>query len=246
MVQAKNFARLLSQECRFYDLLWPYVTPYLIYVLFSNVPKTILPLAVTQFIKLLATGTAILFFFKYYRFGPFKPIHGLLALTALPVALAAWIFPFYILYLLGITAVFATAQPETFHFLNFSLRLFNSVILVALFEELFIRVYVMGWLHQAGFQRKQKGLLGSIAETLEQHPAPLTVLPLSTFSVVGATIVFAAGHLVHEYLSAVLYFMFTTWLYKKTGSLWVCIIIHGLTNLTIALLAKYAGMGWLM
>ena len=49
----------------------------------------------------------------------------------------------------------------------------------------------------------------------------------------------------HEYLSAVLYFLFTTWLYKKTGSLWVCILIHSLTNLVIAMMVRYAGMAWL-
>ncbi len=108
-----------------------------------------------------------------------------------------------------------------------------------------MRVYVMGWFYQAGPQRQAKGLIRSIVDTLDQYPALLAVLPLSTFSVVGATLVFTAGHQIHEYLSAVLYFLFTTWLYKKTGSLWVCIIVHGLTNLAIALLAKYGGMGWL-
>ncbi len=50
---------------------------------------------------------------------------------------------------------------------------------------------------------------------------------------------------IHEYLSAVLYFLFTTWIFKKTGSLWVCILIHGLTNLGIAFLVRYGGMEWL-
>jgi membrane protease YdiL (CAAX protease family) len=87
--------------------------------------------------------------------------------------------------------------------------------------------------------------VGSILDTLEQHPAVLATLPLSTFAVVGATLIFTAGHQAYEYLSAVLYFLFTTWLYKKTGSLWACILIHGLTNLAIALMVRYAGMGWL-
>jgi membrane protease YdiL (CAAX protease family) len=246
MARAENPSRLLSPDCCFYDLLWPYMTPYLIYVLFSNIPKTILPAEASEFLKLLATSVAILFFFKHYRFGSFKPMHGLIALAGLPVAVAVWVLPFYGLNMLGITEGPGKVDEQTFHFLNFSLRLFNSVVLVAVFEELFIRVWVLGWLHQAGSQRKKKGIIGSIADTLDQHPVPLTILPISTFSVVGATIVFTTGHMVYEYLSAVLYFLFTTWLYKKTGSLWVCIIIHGLTNLTIALLAKHAGMGWLM
>ncbi len=112
----------------------------------------------------------------------------------------------------------ATGAQESFSSLYFCLRLVNLVILVAILEELFMRVYVMGWLHQAGLQRGEKGLVGSILDTLEQRPAALKALPLSTFAVVGATLIFTAGHQTYEYLSAVLYFLFTTWLYKKPGA----------------------------
>ena len=105
-----------------------------------------------------------------------------------------------------LTDVMAAADKGSFSALYFYLKLVNAVILVAIFEELFIRVYVMGWLHQAGLQRQDKGLLGSIVDTLEQHPDSLKTSPLSTFSVVGTAIVFAAGHQTYEYLSAVLYF----------------------------------------
>ena len=64
-------------------------------------------------------------------------------------------------------------------------------------------------------------------------------------SLKAAAIVFAAGHQPYEYLSVALYFCLTNWLYQRSGSLWVCIIIHGLTNMAIALLVKYGGMGWL-
>jgi membrane protease YdiL (CAAX protease family) len=104
---------------------------------------------------------------------------------------------------------------------------------------------MLGWLHQAGGRRREKGVAGAILDTLDEHPEPIRRLPLSTFSVVGATIVFAGGHHAVEYLSAGLYFLFTTWLYQKSGSLWVCILVHGLTNLAIGLMVRYGGMGWL-
>ncbi len=242
---AETSAQLLPGDRSFYGLLLPYFAPYLIYVALSSIPETMLPTETAQVVKLLATGAALLYFLKTYRFGSLKPLHGLIALLALPVALAAWIGPFYGLNMLGISGVITAVDKPSFSLLSFWLRVINSVVLVAVFEELFMRVYVMGWLYQAGPQRQAKGLIGSIVDTLDQHPAPLAVLPLSTFSVVGATLVFTAGHQIHEYLSAVLYFLFSTWLYKKSGSLWVCILIHGLTNLAIALLAKYGGMGWL-
>jgi membrane protease YdiL (CAAX protease family) len=108
-----------------------------------------------------------------------------------------------------------------------------------------MRVYVMQWLHQAGGQRKEKGLIDALWETLEQHPERLSALPLSIFAVTGASLVFAAGHHAYEYPAAVAYFLFTTWVYKKTRSLWVCILIHGLTNLAIATLVRVYGMTWL-
>lgn len=236
---------MLSGHKHFQALLLPYLGPYLVYVTLSSIPGTLLSMDMAQALKLLATGVVLLWFRKNYRFGPLKPFHGLIALMALPVALLCWIGPFYLLSAAGITDVMAVGEKDTFSSMYFCLRMVNSVVLVAIFEELFMRVYVMGWLHQAGVQRQEKGLVGSILDTLEQCPAPLTSLPLSTFAVVGTTLIFAAGHQAHEYPSAILYFLFTTWLYQKSGSLWVCILIHGLTNFSIALMVRYAGMGWL-
>lgn len=248
MSSATNSAgayQLLPEHERFDTLMWLYLSPYLVYVALSNVPDTLLSMDVVQIFKLLATSAVLLWFRKHYRFGPLKAMHAIIALLALPAALLAWVGPFYLLSAAGITDIMAAADKGSFSALYFYLNLVNSVILVAIFEELFIRVYVMGWLHQAGLQRQEKGLLGSIVNTLEQRPDSLEALPLSTFSVVGTAIVFAAGHQAYEYPSAILYFLFTTWLYQKTGSLWVCILIHGLTNLSIALMVRYAGMAWL-
>ena len=238
-------AHLLSVDRRFQSLLWPYAAPYLIYVAISSIPAAMMPPETGQAIKLAATGAALLYFRSAYRFGSLRARDGVIALLALPAALLTWIGPFYLLTALGMTDIVSAGGGKAVSMLAFYLRLVNSVILVAVFEELFMRVYVMGWLYQADSQRKDEGLVGSITATLDQHPADLTALPLSTFSVIGTTSIFAAGHRSAEYLSATLYFLFTTWLYKKSGSLWVCILIHGLTNLAIGLLARYGGMGWL-
>ncbi|PIE68115.1 MAG: hypothetical protein CSA23_00640 [Deltaproteobacteria bacterium] len=236
---------LLPENKSFYDLLWPYLTPYLVFVAISSIPETLLPAEFGQILKLVTTAAALFYFRRTYRFGPLTSRHALISLLALPMALACWIGPFYLLTASGIADVVSSGTGDPFSPLVFYLGVVNSVILVAVFEEMFIRVYILGWLHQAGENRQDKGMLNALLDTLDELPKPLRRLPLSTFSIVGATIVFAGGHHAYEYLSAVAYFLFTTWLYKKSGSLWVCIIIHGLTNLGIALLARYAGMGWL-
>ena len=236
---------LLADDRSFQDLLWPYLIPYLVYVVISSIPDSLFPAEAVQGAKLAATALVLLWFLKHYRFGPLKPVYGGIALLALPAALLCWIGPFYLLTASGISEVVSTGVGERFSAPYFYLRVLNSAVLVAVFEELFIRVYVMGWLHQAGVQRQEKGMVASVLDTLDQRPQLLNTLPLSPFAVIGATLAFTASHQVHEYLSAALYFLFTTWLYKKSGSLWVCILIHGLTNFTIALLVRYAGMGWL-
>jgi membrane protease YdiL (CAAX protease family) len=245
MSTTKTTLRLLDQDRSFQELLVPFFTPYLVYVSISSIPHSLLSVEIGQGIKLLATAAALLVFRKFYRFGPFKLLHGGIALLALPVALLSWIVPFYLLNFLGIIDVIHSDNSATFSFLYFCIRIVNSVFLVAIFEEIFMRVYVLTVLYQAGFKYQSNGLIGSILDTLEQKPTIGATLPLSRFSVIGAVIVFSSGHRAFEYLSAILYFLFTTWIYKKSGSLWVCILIHGLTNLSIALLARYGGLAWL-
>jgi hypothetical protein len=238
-------AQPLPQDRSFQALLAPYLAPYLAYVALSSIPASWIAPTIAQAIKLPATAALLLWFRRQYCFGPFRFFHAVAAILALPLALAAWIGPFYLLDTLGVSAIPEPSVKVYSANAYFYLRLFNSTILVAFFEELSIRVYMMGWLYQADLQRHEKGTLTSILDTLNQHPSPLATLPLSAFSVIGTTIVFAAGHSAREYLSAACYFLFTTWLYRKTGSLWACILVHGLVNLVIAVLVGYAGMGWL-
>ncbi len=241
----RSSCQLLPGSISFEALLWPYLTPYMVFVLVSSIPDTLLAPHWGQAMKLVLTGGVLLWFRRHYRFGVIQPYHILIALAALPVAVLFWVGPIRLLSASGIIDIGAIGSGTDFSEGYFYLRLVNTVVLVAVFEELFVRVHVMGWLYQAGLQRPGKSSLSSILDTLDQHPRTLSLPPLSLFSVVGATLVFAAGHHPHEYLSAVLYFLFTTWVYRQTRSLWVCILIHGLSNLTIALLVRYGGMGWL-
>jgi membrane protease YdiL (CAAX protease family) len=125
------------------------------------------------------------------------------------------------------------------------LRLANSTILVAIFEELFIRAYLMQWLFQAGQIVKEKGFVNAILDTFDEKPGTLTSLPFSSFSLVLVTILFTAGHTTSEWVSAILWFSFTNYVYKKTVCQWVCILIHGMTNFAIGMLVKFGGMAWL-
>ena len=132
---AETSAQLLPGDRSFYGLLLPYFAPYLIYVALSSIPETIVPVETAQGIKLLATGAALLYFRKTYRFGSLKPLHGLIAILALPVALVAWIGPFYALKMFGITDVITAVDLQPVSLLTFWLRVINSVVLVAAFRR---------------------------------------------------------------------------------------------------------------
>lgn len=240
-----NAIQLLDPDKRFSSLLLPYVLPYIVYVAFSNIPETILGPEAAQAAKLATTGITLWFFRKVYWFGPFRIRHVMVALLGFPVVLLAWIGPFYLLSAAGLYDMAYQNGNASVSNGYLALRLLNSVVLVALFEELFMRVYVMGWLYQTYQQIRQKGFVASLLDTFDQYPMKLTRLPLNRFSVIVTALLFAAGHSPGEYLSALSYFLFTTWLFYKSSSLWVCILIHALTNLAIGLLAHYGAMGWL-
>ncbi len=239
--------RLLPVSKAYRELLIPYLLPYLIYVAVATLADGIIPVRWEEPLKFVCTSAAMVWFFKIYRFGPFSIKHGAIAAAWLPMALGLWIGPLYLFncYHLFEVPVAATIEGDAFS-MAFGLQLINAVLLVALFEELFMRVYLMSWFHQAGALRKGKGIASAIMDAFDQHPQKLDSPPISTFAVVLTTFFFTGGHRVYEYPSAAAYFLFTTWLYHRTHSLWVCIIIHGLTNLAIALLVRrYAGMAFL-
>ena len=236
---------LLNPEKSYLQLVLAYLGPYFVYVALSSLPDGFLNPEQAQLLKLVATAVVMGIYWPSYRFGRLTSGQVANSLLAFPLALLAWLAPLGLMQWFG----FIDTPPKTgaaaISDLSFWLRLFNSVILVAMFEELLMRVFMLRWFHQAGRQREEKGMLNALVDTLEQHPEPPSSLPLSTFSVIGATMVFTAGHRVHEYPAAIAYFLFTTWVYRRTGSLWVCILVHSLTNLAIAMLVRGWGLTWL-
>jgi membrane protease YdiL (CAAX protease family) len=233
----------LSASRTFAQQAWPFLAPYALYVgLTSLLPVSLGPVW-PQAVKMGAVALALGLFRRSYRLGVPRPGHLLAALAATPLALALWVGPVYALRAAGIGGTLAVAGIDSTTY--FVLRLVNSVVLVALFEELLLRVYLTEWTYQAGANRKGWHLLDALLSTLDANPSRLSRLPLSLTSVLLTTAFFAMGHAPVEYPSSILYFLFTTWLYAKTGSLWACILVHALTNLAIAGLVRFGGLTFL-
>ena len=235
------FSKLPSDRT-FLQLLFPFLTPYLLYAGIASLFPAAAGAPWLQGAKLAVVGLALAAFWKAYRFGAFRTRDLWVACAAAPIATLLWVGPlcgWQVLH--GLPLDTPGRNPAG----GFALHLVNSVLLVALFEELLLRVYMMEWAFQADTHRAGRGLLKALMETLDEKPAACTRLPLSLFSVAVTTILFTAGHPLSAYPSAVLYFSFTNWIYRRTASLWVCILIHAWTNLLIALLVQFAGWRFL-
>lgn len=225
----------------FVQLLVPFGVPY---VLYSAVPA-LFPAAGQeawlQGVRLAVVVAALLLFRRSYQLGPLTRAAFCWALAAAPVATLLWVGPLHALHALTGAADVTGAASTAY----FALRLVNSVVLATLAEELLMRVYVQQWGHQAHQQRRDRGLVESLMATLDDRPSPLSALPLSAPAVLLAGALFTLGHAPIEYPSAILYFAVTTWLYRQTGSLWACVLVHAWTNLLIGGLVRYGGLAYL-
>jgi uncharacterized protein len=95
-----------------------------------------------------------------------------------------------------------------------ALRALGATLVVPLMEELFWRSLLMRWLHGTPFHQVDPGRVGARAMLL-------------------SSAVFALAHT--EWLAAFITGIAYAWLYRRTGSLWVPVIAHAVTNGLLAI-----------
>ena len=109
-----------------------------------------------------------------------------------------------------------------------ALRMFGYAIVTPLFEEIFIRSFVMRY----SCVYMKRG---------DFRTVPLAHYTLSSF--LATTVIFTIGHVPWEWWVAVPWVMLTNlWFYYRKN-LWALILVHGVTNATILLVAIF-GEGW--
>ena len=241
-----NNFNLLPQSRTYQELLIPFFIPYALYTGMGLLSNVGVPEWQIQLIKFVVVAGSLIYFRKNYRFGTFHVKDAVISFLFTPVLLAVWIYPlFYCLSLSGsetdIQSLGDLDSPEVY----FYFRLINSVILVAILEELLCRVYLLEYLLQAQKNQQIPSLIDRLFSPLDGKPVSLKLIPFSLYSIVGSTVFFTAGHSTYSYISAILYFSVTNFLYWKTRSFWTCILTHAMTNLGVAFLVKYKGMDFL-
>ena len=240
-----NFSHLPRSSTYMQQLL-PFFLPYALYTGLGMLNTLGIAEWQIQLAKLVTVAVTLLYFRKHYSFGRFKITYLIVSLFFTPLALGVWAYPLYFFVSVN------PGQPDPASLtelpcaeIYFYLRLVNSVILVAIFEELLCRIYLLEFLYQAGNNKSVASFIDRLLSPLDLKPSILDKLPFSTYSLVGSTIFFMMGHSVNSYVSAILYFSLTNVLYWRTGSLWVCVFVHAFTNLAIAILVNYYNMNFL-
>jgi hypothetical protein len=230
---------LLPRDRSFGQSLAPFLLPYAAYVGLGALPASLLAPEASGPLRFLAVAALLFAFRKRYRFGPPLTARQVwMSLLGALAALALWILSLrFCLALSWWHARLAVAEAAPLATGYWVGRAVNSALLVPVFEELFCRAWLMELFQ--GLPRGPGGFSARLGARLDDHPGPLAAPPLSAASVLGATLLFSLGHEAAAWLPAALYFLFTTWLYRKTASFRVCIAVHGLVNLALAVLVAW-------
>jgi membrane protease YdiL (CAAX protease family) len=253
---------LLPKDRSFSRSLPAFLLPYAAYVGLGSLSPGPLSPETAGLLRLLIVPALIGFFRGSYRFGPSLTRRQLLIGFAASVAATLlWVlsyrFSLSMPWWRPHPAAAEAFRPSTTYWI---LRTVNSVLWVPIFEELLCRGYLCELLYgnapaapASGASRSGAPPSGASAGSgpdlgrrLDERPSALTAPPLSAFSIIGSTALFTLGHGMSAWLPAALWFGFTTWVYARTRSFRVCILMHALTNLAIALaVARYPGLRFL-
>jgi len=218
-----------------YRLLLPYVGPYFAYVgiatLFGGLPD-----GWNYLLRIAAVSIFLGWAWRWY-----VPLKGpknisLSVIYGVLVGIVGTVL--WIVALVPFVDESATAWTG----LSFSLRLLAATLLVPIFEELFIRVYLFRIAYQWFNEKKQNK---HALEDVVHNQSINSVRPgeWNYFAVIFSTVAFALGHQVVEWPASLIYglLMVLLWIVRK--DIISCIVAHGTTNLALGIYV-YRTQSW--
>jgi membrane protease YdiL (CAAX protease family) len=209
-------------------LLVPYAAPYLAYVALGSLLGGRLSPEWIYALRLVLVPALLWWAWRWYPrlTGPRSP-WGSAAVGAVAglVGIAAWI---------ALLTPFADTTVEPWEPTAFALRLVAAGFLVPVFEELFIRGFVLRLAYQWDRLRRggeREALAAALDERSVSDVAPGA---WSGWAVGISTAVFAAGHNPVEWPAAVAYGLLMAGLWVWRRDLLSCVVAHGVSNLALA------------
>jgi uncharacterized protein len=230
---------LLPKDKTFGQLIFPYALPYFAYVGIGGLLSGLMPIEVVGALKILVVSALLWIFRKEYHLGPNLTARQIpIAIGAGVIATLLWIvalrFSLALPFWKSQLAVSDTLAPSHWQWI---LRAIGSILLVPIFEELLCRAYLGEYFFNV--PKGRGGFSTRLGQVLDLFPQALIKPPLSALAILGPTLFFTVGHNLSAWPAAILYFLFTSWVYQKTRSFRICIIIHAFANLSIALLVLW-------
>lgn len=218
-----------------YRLILPYAAPYFAYVMIATLFPGI-PDGWNYALRIAVVSTLIVWAWHWYVpfLGPKSK--ALSIASGVAVGLLGTV-----LWVVALTPFADPASPKWSGF-PFLLRLLATTLLVPVFEELFIRVYIFRIAYQWFNEKKQRQ--HAFEEVMNKQSVNL-VKPgqWNAFAVFFSTLAFALGHQIAEWPAAVIYglLMVALWIVRK--DVISCIVAHGTTNLALGIYV-YRTQSW--
>ena len=218
----------------YYKLALPYALPYVAYVIIAN-SFSGLDSGVNYTIRVVVV-CAILFWGwrSYVPFrGPGNYVYSIIIGIIFGLAgTFLWV---------ALLSPFVTPGNMASDNFSFFMRLFASTLLVPVFEELLMRVYVFRLAHQWYVERKTNTHDAYKKVMHEKSPNDFKPGDWNLFAIIFSTIIFSLGHQLIEWPSANVYgfLMALLWILRK--DVLSCIIAHATTNLVFGIYVYTTG-----
>lgn len=199
----------------------PYVLPFVLYLVLTALSDYIPNGHIWAYpIKTLLVLVSIIFFYKKLE-KPGRPFFVLSVITGIAVIIP-WVGLEGYYPLMGEEKTYDPKSeiPENLFTYWIAVRIFGAVVVVAIFEEIFWRGFLLRWLINPEFQK-----------------VPFGTYSLQSFLI--TSVFFAIEH--HRWLPGLICGMLLNALFYKTRSLLACIIAHAVANLTLALYVLQTG-----
>ena len=218
------------------NLLLPYGIPYFAYVGIASLSQDRISVEIAYAMKIIIVPLLLYWTWKWYVpiTGPEKPLGSIIYGIIFGIAgLIIWCV---------LMAPFIDIKGEAWAGSDFFLRTFAAVLIVPVFEEFFIRGYILRTALQWGINRKTMKKISALNETLDNNSI-FDVKPgaWSVMAVAISSIAFTAGHLTVEWPAAMAYSILISCLWIIRKDLLSCMVAHSVTNLTLAVYVYYTG-----
>lgn len=220
---------------RFSDGWWPYVLPYFAFLLVVEL-SAYFPAGLalpTLVLKPLVPAVLLLWFFRRGAYaelggGAFRPVRAAADIGAGIASACLWVGPY-----LFVPELKPDARPGfdpeaaglEFVALFVALRFAGFALVTPVFEELFIRSFVMRY-------------AAAMKDELDFREVPVGRYSLPGF--LASVIVFTVTHVPWEYWVAVPWIVLTNLYFYWRRSLWGMILLHGTANASILLFVLFA------